>query len=85
MINSEDVYHEMVTIEIEKRILEESGLIAGQDFKMLKVDVPDYEYEHHQRWIEQKRKSTKEYKKLKQIEFELVHNGTSGSIPKKKK
>ena len=74
MIRSEELYHEMITIELELNKLKESGLIVGEDYKMVKVDVPDWEYEKNMLWVEQKKKSVKEYKKLKKIEFDLRNN-----------
>jgi len=71
MRHSEDVYHEMCLIEIQKDILAGSGLVAGRDYKVKSVDVPDYDYSRNEQWQLQKRKSAKEYKKLKEIEFKI--------------
>ena len=68
MINSEDMYHEMVTLEVEKSILTESNL---REYKVKKVDVPDYDYSTSLQWKEQKSISVKAYKKLKKIEFDI--------------
>jgi hypothetical protein len=68
MSRLEDMYHEMVTLEVEKSILAESNL---REYRVKKVDVPNYDYSNSLQWKEQKIISVKAYKKLKKIEFDI--------------
>jgi|AntAceMinimDraft_18_1070375.scaffolds.fasta_scaffold12472_9 hypothetical protein len=68
MSRLEDMYHEMVTLEVEKSILAESNL---REYRVKKVDVPNYDYSNSLQWKEQKSISVKAYKKLKKIEFDI--------------
>jgi hypothetical protein len=67
-MNLEDIYHEVCIIEVEKTILEKSNL---RKFKVKKVDVPDFDYSEYPQWIEQRKISTKAYKRLKEIEYNI--------------
>jgi len=69
----EDIYHEMVTLEMDKRILAKTGLRAGIDYMVKNVDVPDYDYSNNPQWVAQKKISNKAYKDLKIMEFNIRH------------
>lgn len=71
MPKQEDIYHEMVTLEIEYETLKNSSLRPNIDYKVKSVDVPNYDYSKNPAWVAQKAKSVKEYKKLKEIEFNI--------------
>lgn len=69
-------YHEVVRIDIPKivlGILTQNNLIRNEDYKVIKVDVPDFDYSTSEEWKAAKKESDKAYKKLKEIEFKLRH------------
>ena len=72
---TKEMYMEIVQVEMERQRFEQlctsNGLENEKDFKLKKVSVPDYPYEKHERWIKQKKIADTEYRKLKNIEYEL--------------
>jgi hypothetical protein len=67
---------EVVRIDIAKTDLEWAvyhGYLQTIMFKIIKVDVPGYDYSNSEEWKAQKRIADKEYAKLKEIEFKIRH------------
>ena len=65
---------EIVRIDINKELLQvllDSSAITTDDFKVVKVEVPDFPYSDHPEWEEQYKLSAKEYRKLKELEYQL--------------
>ena len=65
---------ETVRIDLHKDQLQQlvtDGHIDVSDFEVVRVDVKDFDYSQHAEWVEQKRVSGKEYKKLKNLEYEI--------------
>ena len=68
---------EIATIEISTELLQmlvDSDVITSADFRVKLVDIKDYDYSTNPLWVAQKAKSDKEFKKLKQMEFN-IRNG----------
>ena len=64
---------ETVRIEVSRetlQILSDNGI----EYKLLLIDVKDYDYTQSELWKVTKAKSDKLYKSLKQIEFEIRNN-----------
>ncbi len=67
---------EICRIEISKdklQLLVDSDAISTNDFRLIGVNQISDIYENNEAWKSQKAKSDKEYKKLKEIEFKLIH------------
>jgi hypothetical protein len=63
-------------IEISKdklQLLVDSDAISTTEFRLIGVNQISDIYENNEAWKSQKAKSDKEYKKLKEIEFKLIH------------
>ena len=77
MKGTKQIYEEIMTVEIERERFEHlcmtQGLKSGIDYKIKKVEVPEFPYKDNEKWKAQKKISNAEYKKLKEIEFELRH------------
>lgn len=70
---------ETCRIEISKELLQillDSEAITPNDYKLLLVDVSDYDYSTSDVWKAAKAVSDKRYKELKRIEFNIRHNIT---------
>lgn len=68
--------HEIVRIDIPKivlGILTNNSLLRNEDYKVIKVEVPDFDYSTSEEWKAAKKESDKAYKRLKEIEFKLRH------------
>ena len=66
---------EIVKITISKdtlQLLVDSSAITTDDFTVVGVDE-EYDYSDSPLWLSAKEKSTKAYKELKKIEFNLRH------------
>ena len=72
----EHIYIEM-EVERFRELCYTEGL-TDQDYKIKKIDIPDYDYSGSEEWKMQKRKADQEYRKLKEIEFDIRHNNKSG-------
>lgn len=70
-------YQEIVTAEFEREAFEqlciENDLKVNIDYHIKSINVPSYPYHESEKWNEQKIKANKEYKKLKQIEYEIIN------------
>ncbi len=67
---------EIVKILIPKeklQLLVDSDAITTNDFELVSVEA-SFDYTNSELWQAQKAKSSKEYKKLKKIEFDLRNN-----------
>lgn len=67
---------EIATIKINKeKLLQlvEARILMPDQFEVISIDVPDWEYERNEAWVEQKKIANKAYKKLKEIEFLIRH------------
>lgn len=67
---------EIVRIDISKDILEilaAKHVLPTNTYKIIKVEVPDFDYSISEEWKAAKKESDKAYKKLKEIEFKLRH------------
>lgn len=67
---------ELVRLEISKDKLQElidSDVINFNEIKVIGVNEVTDVYKDNPIWLAQKQKSDKEYKKLKEIEFKLIH------------
>jgi hypothetical protein len=67
---------ELCRIEISKdklQLLVDSDAISTTEFRLIGVNQISDIYENNEAWKYQKAKSDKEYKKLKEIEFKLIH------------
>lgn len=67
---------EVCRIEIGKQTLQmltDSDAITFADFKLLIVDVKDFDYSDDLAWKAAKAKSDKAYKELKTIEYNIRH------------
>jgi len=67
---------ELVRLEISKDKLQElidSGVLTFNEIKVIGVNEVTDIYKDNPIWLAQKQKSDKEYKKLKEIEFKLIH------------
>lgn len=67
---------ELVRLEISKDKLQEkisSGKLSFDEIKVIGVNEVTDIYKDNPIWLAQKQKSDKEYKKLKEIEFKLIH------------
>jgi len=63
-----------LTISKEKlQLLVDSDAITTNDFELVSVEA-SFDYTNSELWQAQKAKSSKEYKKLKKIEFNLRNN-----------
>ena len=65
---------EIVTLKISKDLLQmlvDSNALSTSDFDVVTVDENGFDYTLNELWIAQKSKSTKAYKELKRIEFEI--------------
>lgn len=52
-------------------MLVDSSAITTDDFQIVGVDEKDFDYSENEAWKLAKEKSTKAYKKLKEIEFNI--------------
>lgn len=67
---------ELVRLEISKDKLQElidSDVLTFNEIKVIGVNEVTDVYKDNPIWLAQKQKSDKEYKKLKEIEFKLIH------------
>lgn len=67
---------ELVRLEISKDKLQElidSDVLTFNEIKVIGVNEVTDIYKDNPIWLAQKQKSDKEYKKLKEIEFKLIH------------
>lgn len=67
---------ELVRLEISKDKLQElidSYVLTFSEIKVIGVNEVTDVYKDNPIWLAQKQKSDKEYKKLKEIEFKLIH------------
>lgn len=55
------------------RMLVDSDILTTKDFEVLYVEEITDVFKDNPIWLAQKQKSDKEYKKLKEIEFKLIH------------
>jgi len=63
-----------VTISKDKlQLLVDSDAITTDDFELISVDEP-FDYTSSEVWQEAKKRSTKAYKELKTIEFNIRNN-----------
>ena len=65
---------EICTINISKvllQVLVDSEAIKTDDFTVKYVDDNSFDYSANEAWKAQKKKSDKEFKKLKEIEFNI--------------
>lgn len=65
---------EICQIKISKDLLQmlvDSNVLSTNDFDVVTVDENGFDYTLNELWIAQKAKSTKAYKELKRIEFEI--------------
>lgn len=58
---SEEVFTNLVT----------SGYLSIYDYEIQSKEPEDYDYSSHDEWQQAKKASTKAYKKLKEIEFNI--------------
>ena len=68
---------ETVKLKISKdklQLLVDSDAITFDDIELVSTDEDDYDYSSNELWQLQRAKSNKEYKKLKQIEFDIRKN-----------
>jgi len=67
---------ETCTIEIDKKLLEELSdiLKCGIHYEIKTVEIKDFDYSRYPQWMEQKKISSKSYRKLKEIEYRIVNN-----------
>jgi hypothetical protein len=71
MVNEQ---YEMVKIELPKPALlaiRLAGLLRDNDYRVISVDVKDFDYSSSELWKAQKKAADKEYAKLKEIEFNI--------------
>ena len=61
-----------ISVEI-LRMLVDSDILTTKDFEVLYVEEITDVFKDSPVWLAQKQKSDKEYKKLKEIEFKLIH------------
>lgn len=61
-----------ISVEI-LRMLVDSDILTTKDFEVLYVEEITDVFKDSPIWLAQKQKSDKEYKKLKEIEFKLIH------------
>lgn len=61
-----------ISVEI-LRMLVDSDILTTKDFEVLYVEEITDVFKDNPVWLAQKQKSDKEYKKLKEIEFKLIH------------
>lgn len=69
-------YLEYLTVEFEREQFErlcQTNNLTTSDYKIKKIEVPEFPYQESEKWKNQKSISDKEYKKLKQIEYDLRH------------
>lgn len=74
---------EFVTLVISKELLQtlvDSDAITTDQFKVKYVDQEGVNYSVHPEWLAQSKKSNKEYQKLKEIEFNIRHNGNNNTV-----
>lgn len=67
---------EIVKIELSKdklQLLVDSDAINTTEFRLIGVNEVSEIYQSNEAWKAQKQKSDKEYKRLKEIEFKLIH------------
>lgn len=67
---------ELVRLEISKDKLQElidNDVLTFNEIKIIGVNEVTDVYKDNPIWLAQKQKSDKEYKKLKEIEFKLIH------------
>jgi hypothetical protein len=67
---------ELCRIEMLKdklQLLVDSDALTPGDFRLIGVNEVTDIYKSNEAWKSQKAKSDKEYKKLKEIEFKLIH------------
>jgi hypothetical protein len=67
---------EICKIKIAKdtlQILVDSTAITTDDFEVIAVDEIGHDFSSSELWQAAKKESTKAYKKLKEIEFNLIH------------
>jgi hypothetical protein len=67
---------ELCRIEMLKdklQLLVDSDALTPEDFRLIGVNEVTDIYKSNEAWKSQKAKSDKEYKKLKEIEFKLIH------------
>ena len=67
---------ELVRLEISKAKLQElinAKVLTFNEIKIIGVNEVTDIYKDSPIWLAQKQKSDKEYKKLKEIEFKLIH------------
>lgn len=72
-----DGMEEVVRIDIEKyklEVLNSMNIIRSpEDYRVIKVEVPDFDYSISEEWKAAKKEADKAYKRLKEIEFKLRH------------
>lgn len=61
-----------ISVEV-LRMLVDSDILTTKDFEVLYVEEITDVFKDSPIWLAQKQKSDKEYKKLKEIEFKLIH------------
>ena len=67
---------ELCRIEMLKdklQLLVDSDALTPEDFRLIGVNEVTDIYKSNEAWKSQKANSDKEYKKLKEIEFKLIH------------
>lgn len=65
---------EIVRIDISKEELNDiCRFYRPINYKLIKVEVPDFDYSTSEEWKAAKKESDKSYKRLKEIEFKLRH------------
>ena len=67
---------ELVRLEISKDKLQElidNDVLTFNEIKVIGVNEVTDVFKDNPIWLAQKQKSDKEYKKLKEIEFKLIH------------
>ena len=63
-----------ITISLELfEKLYKAGHIKSGEYLLDKIDDPDFDYSDDEQWVQAKANSSKEYKKLKEIEYNLRH------------
>jgi len=66
---------EIINVQFERERFEQlcymEGLKTNEDYKIKTVDVTDIDYSKYPEWVEQKKVAAREYKKLKDIEFNI--------------
>jgi len=62
-----------LNLEVFERLFK-SGQITSDDYQLIAIDDKDFDYSSYPEWEIAKDESTKAYKKLKEIEYNIRHN-----------